>query len=667
MALLAALVSLGLLGGSALLLASALRVTGAARRLLAAYVLAVGEVVGLVLLLSSSHSLTRSALLVGLAFLAAASGGAWLLAGGPRGARRGGAPIRALLAVRPVAALATLVLGAYAYVAALVVGTPPNGWDQLVYHLARAALWLQAHAVAYVQHAYDERINFNPPNGEIALAFALGTAGHERAAGAVQLVAALACALGVYVLARALGLRASEAAYGGLLFLTLPIVVLQAASAKNDLVVASLLLAAAVFALGSTRADLALAALAAALAVGAKFTAPYGLVFVFVLALLARSPRPRWERLTALGLGSAAGAYWYLVNVVHTGSALGDQSGTPGLTAILRPRENLVTAWGFVVDLLDVSGAAGKTVFLFPAGAALALASLVLTVRRRKRLGAALVLGIAGAGLLPLLLLELSLRVARPALTQLHSALGEPRAVLGDDLGPTFSPTFASDTASWYGPAGLVLLACSPVAGVRLVRRRELPRTAIVAALALPATLLLAALTLTYHPWQGRFFLFAVGCSASLWGLALRRPALAWPILGVAALTALLSLANSGEKPSGLPFTAWGASIWSMTRAEAQSIYAPPSLPLLAYADTRMPRDARVALALGNNDFGYPFFGPRLERSVSLVPFGSDGRDADADWLVASAERAREIPRGCWAQRVATEEGAVFERRRGCP
>ena len=77
---------------------------------------------------------------------------------------------------------------------ALIAGTPPNGWDPLNYHLPRVGFWLQSEQVGYIDAAYDPRMNFNPPNGEVAMTFVLGVTRQEVLSAFVQLAAALACA-----------------------------------------------------------------------------------------------------------------------------------------------------------------------------------------------------------------------------------------------------------------------------------------------------------------------------------------------------------------------------------------------------------------------------------------------------------------------------------------
>ena len=185
----------------------------------------------------------------------------------------------------------------------------------------------------------------------------------EEVSALIQFLAAIACAVGVFALARRFGLARAEAACGALLFALMPIVLLQAATAKNDVVVASFLVAAAVFILRETMRELVLASIATALATGTKFTAASGLVVLVALALATGHARVR--RLVAIGAGAALGSYWYGVNLLETNRLLGDQTNVPGLTAVLSPRENLVTAMGIAMDTLDLSGAVGSDLYVF--------------------------------------------------------------------------------------------------------------------------------------------------------------------------------------------------------------------------------------------------------------------------------------------------------------
>lgn len=183
-----------------------------------------------------------------------------------------------------------------------------------------------------------------------------------------------------------------------------------------------------------------------------------------------------------------------------------------------------------------------------------------------------------------------------------------------------------------------------------------------------PTWFVLVALSLSYNPWLGRFFIFPVALSAALWGRLLRWSPAAWGMAVLAGVTTVLTLVHYVEKPSGLRLLdrADVGSVWTMERWQVQSLHDPPLAPLLQFFEEDVPPKDSVALAFGDNGFGYPYFGPHLDRHVVIVPFGSSARDLRADWLVANPDRAREIDISCWQKAFSSSEGVVFRHGSGC-
>jgi hypothetical protein len=650
--------AVALVASTGFFVALSLGVRARAEVAVAAYIVAFAEVVSVALFVSAFDDFRRGTIFTAVVLVFVAAAAVWLLRGAPRLPRRH-STTRPPLVVLFLGGLTALAL---AYVFALVVGTPPNGWDPLNYHLARAAFWMQGHHIGYIANAYDQRLNFNPPNAEIAISTALALTRNERSADFVQFFALLTSGAGTYALARRLGRSTWEALFGALLLILTPIVLLQSSGSKNDVVVASFLVAAAVFVVGRTRGELVLAGVATALAVGAKFTAAYGLLVLLALAVVS-APRAavRW-RVLALAAGAIAGSYWYVVNAHATGRFLGDQSGTGKLTAPFDPKPNLVTLVGDAVDTLDLSGARGKDILLYVIAAVVLAAALTLA-GSHPRTGAGA--GAVVAGVLVILPLA---HAGRSVLVHLYNALGQPPGYLAIGDPVTTSPTIASDTASWYGPVGLLLATGVIVVATLGFRRRTLSAGALVAAYAPAAWLVFVAVTLTYHPWQGRFFVFPLAVSAAVWGQALRVRPLAWSLVAIAGVTAALSLIHYTEKPSGARLFAAAdeKSVWAMPRWEVQSTHDPPLAPLWRYLDEQVPAHASLALALGPNDFGFPPFGPHLGRRIVLLADGSSGRGAATEWLLADAQRAGEIDSACWAPRLRTDRGTVFQATSGC-
>ncbi len=484
------------------------------------------------------------------------------------------------------------------YVVALLVGTAPTTWDSLAYHLTRAALWRQEGAIGYIESAYDDRLNANPPNAEIALTFVLELTRDERFAGFVQLGSALACVLGIAALARRLGLAPHEAAFGALLFLTLPIVVLQASTTQNDLVVAALLVAATVFVLGRSPAELGLAALAVALALGTKVTAIYALPLLAAVVLVAKPSGTRLRALGAVAVGAIVGSWWYVVNLVETGKVLGERPDT-GIVTVGELKENVLAAFARVLDAFDLSGAESADRFVIPglldsdlaayvvAAAVLGITLLVAAAIRERDPRPALAAG--ALVLLPLAVAPLGYMLWR-VFAKLHDVLGGKTETLPAGEWPP--QVTASESLSWFGPLGLLLVVGCGVSAVALHRRRTLPALALVLAFAPLVWLVLLSLSITYDVWQGRFFTYPVALSAALWGLVLRIRPVAWAAVAVGATTVVLALVNSLEKPSGVELFVdrETRSIWdhgTLGAAVARSSFRFPRAPIPRRAGAR--------------------------------------------------------------------------------
>ena len=630
--------------GSALLLLAAGLVTSCLRLrrptdfLLAFYLVAFTLVVVIELLLSPGHDLTQTWLLGTLGAATVAAAGLWVALGRPSppsftpAITASGAALRDPL----VAVLAVAVLGAFGYVAALIIGTAPNDYDALWYHLARAAFWKQQHAVAYITGANDARLDGFPPNAEIADSFTMILGQTERFAGFVQLGALLATLVAVAGIARRLGLSARQALFGALLFATLPVVVLQSATALNDLVFGSFLACSAYFLFTWRPVTLALAALALGLAIGTKLTA---LLALPLLALVGAFLYPvrRWPALLLVGIGGlVVGSYWYVLNIAKTGK----------LDGKIATAQNATTAHGntrsfagtiahlmrLVIDAFDPSGAVGRDRFLYLIAAALIL---VLGLRTRGRVGTGLVVGAAALAALPLAFRWIDHELLH-GYQKLWVALGRSNlAFLGFDK----HLTEASPFQSWYGPLGFLLVLATFVLAWLAWRRGTLPRIALVLALAPVLWLVLQAVTTFYSLFDGRYVVFGVALAASLWGLTLTVRPLAWAATGIGVVAMALALVHYDEKPSGVDVLGGSAptSVWDLSRARVVGHFLRPGeREVVAALEQRARKGDTVGLAIRREDVSYPYFGERLDRRVVFVNGPPQTFRQGPDWLVAA-------------------------------
>jgi hypothetical protein len=604
--------------------------------LLAVYVIACAEIVSLVAVLSLASSVRRWSLILGVAVLLIAAAVGWALAGRPA------APpvqptLRTLLSLLrdpPLAILAVTVALAFGYLLALALFTAPNSIDALWYHLPRAAMWLQQHRVGYIPNVNDTRLNGNPPVAEIGMLFTMAVSGTDRYVTLVSLSAYCMLPVSVYGVTRRLGVDARAALFAGLVFATLPVLLLEASSAKNDLMLGVFAVICTYFCLGTRRAEAVLAALALALALGTKIFAPLFLPII-ALVVVVGVARRRAFLLAALAVPAIlAGAAWDVVNVAQTGSAVG-QLGSEGAGGASSVAHFVPTTVRYLIDFAEAPGAAGWWLIAYVASAAVTVALLVRT--RRVRGAAVAAALVAALPFVAILFANAAQRIYRYVLFHTgHPGLG----VLDADRSP-----YAADLmTSYYGPLGIALLL---TLFALLARRRRAQPVALVFAAAPLVLVLEISLGVGYTNTSGRFYVFAMALAVAAFATFLSSRPLLWAVVAVAVPTAVLTLRANNEKPP---------SIWGEPRWRVQTHVGPNNgeTRLIEYAAQSLPTDTRVGLALNVADISYPFFDTHLQRRVRFVSSTRAGV-AGLDWLVVAPRR--HAPRGAWRVVVQTPGG----------
>jgi hypothetical protein len=632
--------------------------------LLTAVTLGWAELVLVTFLLSPFALVTRGMLLAALGLLAGLSLAVWDRRGRPAlpSARDSAARIAATVrGDAAVTALAILVLAGSAYVVALALATPPLDFDALLYHLPRAALWRQEHAVGYIAGSSDPRLDGNPPGAEIGVLLTMVLSGGDRFVALPQLVALGVCCLATLGVARRIGLARGHAVFGALLVATLPVVAVQAPTAYNDLVVAAFLATAAYGALGRTRADLVLVALAVGLALTTKPTAIVALPLLAAIAAVG-APRSRWWPLVAAGaLGVVLGAPWYVLNLIETGKPDGGLAEDADQRQQFALLEVSTTLRRHLYSLLDFSGtrAFGLTALYGVAAVVVLGIGLVAASLRRDRRGALLAVGACAVVFLPRLL-------AVAADAGMHVWV-KGWVVLGRqdiaDADASWQPQTGADPAlSWYGPVGAVLLVSALALTVVRCRRRVDGWLPVLLAGAPLVLIAIFALTVSWDPWRGRLLAFSILMSAATWGLALTRRWLAWGVVALAAMTLSLALLDAFGRPVGLAWLDQDRSVWTSSRESLLEWRQSGSGAVrAAKALDGVPSDATVAIAPLPGDLLYPLLDPSGRRRSLLVHIDGGRVPDEATWLVV-APGSRVVRCGSWA-RAAERGGWLVERR----
>lgn len=617
--------------GAGALVASCLGLRSTIGFVLATYLLASGEVVVVSLGLSPVDALTRTALLVAFGGWFGLACVAWVARGRPRAPFVVLAPVREALRDRAVAVLAAVAVLTHGYALVVALTVPQSLPDTMLYHLPRAALWKQQHAVGHIPNAPDSRIDVFSPVAEIQASVSMILSRGDRYVALVQLLALLASCFAIAGIARRLGLARGAAAFGALAFASFTVVVLQTPTALNDLVVAAFLVVCAYFAMGSTRTELALAALALALAVGTKGTAAFAIP-ALALFVLSSQPRRRWWSLVALGaVGLAVGSFWFAVNLAEAGHATG-----VGVDRGVDPLGERI--WRSVADLLELSDVDNTALLASPLWGlgALAIAlvgALVLWRRSRVAAGVAVLVGAIAFLVAPMLVTwaQLAARAAAHAANAIGLDVGGPAGRLPE--GFVESPMHSS-----YGLAFVILLFGAGALVVVDVARRQRPVATLAALCGLPVTLLVTALVLGYDSQRMRYLVFAVALAAAVFGIALRVRALAWTAVAATVVSAMVSAAYFIPRPAGLAVLPGNRSGEMSARWFVQAGGGGGDGAAFRFLEERIPADATVALDLVSNTYSYPAWDEGLRRTITFVP--RDGTvPVDADWLVVGPSR----------------------------
>ena len=138
----------------------------------------------------------------------------------------------------------------------------------------------------------------------------------------------------------------------------------------------------------------------------------------------------------------------------------------------------------------------------------------------------------------------------------------------------------------------------------------------VVLAASLPLYVLGIALAYRYNLWIGRFMLTAAALAMPIAALLYRFRLLAWLAAVVGVLTLFYAHAYNDTKPTGLNGT---VPVWKQSRADAIALRFNEMRKTLTATDLVIPDDATVLAVVGENDFIYALYGPKLTRRLFTV------------------------------------------------
>lgn len=599
-----------ILVATSLIVAAVARLPSLVSTLLVAY-LAYAANVGLVTIaLSPAREVTRMGLAGAETVLLAAALTAWWLRGRPRFPIAGARSAIVRIVSDPVLALfLVVVILALAYELVLALTVPPNNWDSLTYHLARAAAWAQHGGVYWIPNAPTDRLNEFQPFAEQQNLFFFVATGSGALFALPQYLAELAILIAVYGTSRRLGFETRAAAGSAFLLATFSLVALEATTAQNDLVAASFPAVAVCLLLGDRRLEVVLAGVAAGIGLGVKLTT------VLVWPILAWLALMRGRRVAAQAVAGAVtgfvliGMWGFVLNLAHTGHLLGHGGGRVEDSASPAFPRSLETILHVLYRMFDLS-MLSDTLILLLALAGLLCATAVGIFALRRSVGHLEAAAVGMPLLSPLIVLNAAALFAYVT-KQAHVPVR--REGFAGGIGRAVDEDYAA-----FGPLGTTALLGVPLLTAVGYRARRAGAQQLALALALPVFLILLGLQASYNPFLTRFLLVPAVLTAPLFGILYRSRAAAAAILAVAAISITLTLEHDHTKP----FPGIAGRPWRLTQVQALEylVWVPEIAPALADYESRVPARACVGAIIGPDEPAYLLWGSQLAHHVVYLP-----------------------------------------------
>jgi 4-amino-4-deoxy-L-arabinose transferase-like glycosyltransferase len=529
-----------------------------------------------------------------------------------------------------LALLLVFTVIAYAFALAQVIYIPQNNMDSLSTHLSRIVFWRQNGSFLPWETPRLDQVWY-PVNAQLQTYWTLLFLGSDRLVGSAQWLAALVSAAGVFGLARLFGYGKRPSAFAALLFLSFPLVALQATTTQTDLVTTAFFLLSVYFLVLGLQTErlspLSLSALGVGIGIGVKksfFLLLPVLAALVVLAFLQwrrRSVKPLvfWT-FNVLAAAALFGAYMYIVNWTYFGSPFGSPEY---LDTMIETPQTAPDATDHTPHL-----AAPTPV---PAPKPEILLEVLYNAPRL------LYQALDTSGLprpLDGYAHKVKMRTARAFFSFIGFEEIEGTAYAAPGHAFSFSDkNINEESHAWYGSLSFLLI----FPALLWEARRGWKTHQYLLAAPLAGLLLFLPLEIIlrpgWDPFQGRYFAPLVALCTPLAAVWFKKDGAAfheWLIGGLAATILAVTLLYNPSKPT-LGKYADEFHIWNNDRIFIQTIQRKNDREMYFLVEKFVPPDATLAYYVPFFILDYPLFGESLNRR--LVPVVSPAQVADLQWL----------------------------------
>ncbi len=222
----------------------------------------------------------------------------------------------------------------------------PNNWDSLTYHLSRVGYWSQNETLRHF-FTVNPRQNIYPINGEVLLLWVYASLKSDTGFGLLQWFVGILSSILVFKTSQLISMNKRQALCSALIYITLPLIVLESSTTQNDMLVAFFVFCSVYFLMSglkkASNEHILISSISAGIAFGTKptfFLAVTGVAISVIYYYLSAYKKnrgkflhyendkkliPRWM-LYSFGFILLLGMYNYALNFVGTKNLFGGKS-----------------------------------------------------------------------------------------------------------------------------------------------------------------------------------------------------------------------------------------------------------------------------------------------------------------------------------------------------
>lgn len=518
--------------------------------------------------------------------------------------------------------LAFGVISIYILNAIIIVFTHANTNDSLAVHLARIGYWLQFGSFRPWPTENIYQITY-PFNAQVQMLWTILLSGTDRLVEFIQWFGAVFGIIAITGTASLLGYSKKQGLFAGLIWATLPMILLQSTTTQNDLITASVILIGIYFLFfgisQENKLHLIMSGLAFGISLGIKQTAFFiipGLVLSFILFFIKYKSR-MWKY-TLIFISSTAiaflllGSFIYLTNMFAFPDAVisSANDGDRQVQTPFGPSEYVATSMGLHrIDQIKDSYIINSSRYFFQSAD---LTGIPLRFKNR--------------------LSDIRESSARIFFSTLNVPIESDRAVGRHVFSLSYVPIIHEDEA-WFGLLGFLLLFLALIETIKAIKPINVYIFAQIF-IASSAFIAIIFFRSNWTPYQGRYMVTVFSCLAPFFAsiyhkpdskLKLQRVILIFLIITFAFMSSFNVMWNNAAKPLRSP-----RAVFFSDRLTHYSFSGGYMVTVVEFVNNHVPPDATLGLAIGRS-WEYPYFGEGLTRN--LIPIFPQEKIQDNGWL----------------------------------